>query len=41
MPVADIHAVHPPGRLRAPKDTAFVDHLAVRIGHALASTSGA
>ena len=34
-------AVYPPGRLRAPKVTAFVDHLAARIGKTLAGTSDA
>jgi len=38
MPAADIHAVYPPGRLRAPKVAAFVDHLAARIGRTLAGT---
>jgi DNA-binding transcriptional LysR family regulator len=35
-PAADIHAVYPPGRLRAAKATAFVDHLAASLGRALA-----
>lgn len=36
MPAADIHAVYPPGRLRPPKVTAFVDHLAACLGRSLA-----
>lgn len=39
MPAADIHAVYPPGRLRAPKVTAFVEHLAAWLGRSLAGAA--